>query len=190
MSTLNKINSEPVLLGHSLGGALALELVLQRALKPAALVLSSPALKPNMSHWQQVQLKAMRLLAPNVVIDKNSDPNALTTDPIEVQAHRDDPLNHSKVSARLIHWLVTSGAKSLSLADTLTTPTLLLVAGADRVVDPTASLQFSAIAGEHVTLKVYDGYRHEIFNETEQRRQRAFADVAGWLDNFKLDNRR
>lgn len=59
-----ELGRRPVLFGHSMGGALAAELVVVRRLPVAALVLSSPALDPGLNRLQRLMLAAMLRLAP------------------------------------------------------------------------------------------------------------------------------
>ena len=59
-------------------------------------------------------------------------------------------------------------------------PLLVLAAGADRIADATAARAFiDASRSTDKKLVVYDGFRHEIFNERE--RERPIAEAVGWL---------
>jgi alpha-beta hydrolase superfamily lysophospholipase len=67
-----------------------------------------------------------------------------------------------------------------SRASTLAIPTLLLVAGDDRLVDAPASDAFYARLAPGIgTMHRYQDFYHEIFNET--RAQRVFDDLRDWL---------
>ena len=64
-----------------------------------------------------------------------------------------------------------------------TVPTLLLVAGADALVDPRGAREFSAALPAGVgTLHWYDGLYHELFNEREPDRSGVLADLDAWLE--------
>jgi alpha-beta hydrolase superfamily lysophospholipase len=55
-----------------------------------------------------------------------------------------------------------------------------MYAGADTIADPAASRElFAAASSADETLRCYEGYYHELFNEVG--RARVFADLAAWL---------
>ena len=61
-------------------------------------------------------------------------------------------------------------------------PTLLQVAGADRLVNPEGSREFSRAAPDGLlTLHWYEGLFHEIYNEREADRRLVLADLERWL---------
>jgi alpha-beta hydrolase superfamily lysophospholipase len=57
--------------------------------------------------------------------------------------------------------------------------------GDDRLCSVQASREFAAQAGEHCTLKIWDGFYHEIHNEPDQGQ--VFGYLLEWL-NGKLGN--
>jgi alpha-beta hydrolase superfamily lysophospholipase len=65
------------------------------------------------------------------------------------------------------------------MAGQLAVPTLLLVAGRDRIVSTEAALAFAQAAGSAVEVRRYQDLYHEIFLEPE--RERVLSDVANWL---------
>jgi alpha-beta hydrolase superfamily lysophospholipase len=68
-----------------------------------------------------------------------------------------------------------------SVAGRITIPALIMHGGDDRLVLPYASRKlYEAIASTDKTLKIYEGLRHEIFNEVE--RDKVLSDVVEWLN--------
>ena len=62
-----------------------------------------------------------------------------------------------------------------------TVPTLLMYAGADKLVDPRGSRAFAAAApAQVVTAHCFEGLFHEIFNELDARP--VFELLRQWLD--------
>ena len=176
-----------LLLGHSLGGALAANLVLRGVIHPDALILSAPAFEPNLSTWQQAQLSLMYHLAKDLTITARLSGPLLTHDEQVREAWHADPLINRTVSARLIKWLVSTGAQALELAPGLSIPTLLLVPLADVIVKPAGSHEFTQRApAEKVTLHAYEGLYHELLNETPEDRLRVFAHLDEWLAELVL----
>ena len=177
-----ELGRPPVLLGHSMGGALAAELVVLRRLRVAGLVLSSPGLDPGLNRLQRILVAVMLRIAPGRTLGNGLDPRRISHDPAVVEAYLADPLVHDRISARLVSWLVDSGRRSIAAADTLAVDTLMLVAGDDTLVAPAGSRRFAerAPAGK-VTLHWYEGLWHEVFNECAADRARVLEDLDAWL---------
>jgi alpha-beta hydrolase superfamily lysophospholipase len=166
-----------VLLGHSMGGAVAARFVAEGlAPQPAAwsrpvdrLVLSSPALLTRLTRWQQLQLAVAGRLFPDLALPNGIDPDGLSHDAETVRAYRDDPLVHVRISARLARFIIDAGEAARAAAPRWRTPTLLMWGGADPIVPPEGSRAFAAAApAGRVSAFEFDGMRHEIFNETER----------------------
>jgi alpha-beta hydrolase superfamily lysophospholipase len=182
------LGSAPLLFGHSLGGALAAELVVHRKVPVRGLILSSPALATGMTPGQRALAAVLGALAPSLAVGNGLEPSQLSHDPEVVRAYLEDPLVHDRISARLVRWLVRAGERARALAHTLEVPTLLLVAGSDRLVDPVGSRTFfEKTPGGRAQLKWYADMRHEILNETADRQARVLDDLEDWLK--RLDAR-
>jgi lysophospholipase len=73
-------------------------------------------------------------------------------------------------------------AQAQADAARLEVPTLLLVGGADQVVDPAGSRRFFEASPKDLCEMVwFDTAYHEIFNEAEPLRSEVFAALTGWL---------
>ncbi len=172
----------PLLLGHSLGGLVALACALDRPALVSGLVLSSPALAPGLSRWQKLLLAVMSRLAPDVAVSNGLDPSKLSHDEETVRAYVADTLVHDRISARLGRFIVDGARAALARAPRLSVPTLLLYAGDDRLVDPAGSREFARGAPPALLhAREYPGAWHEIFNETPERRSAVLADLEDWL---------
>ena len=181
-----------VLLGHSMGGLVAARFVVG-ALVPAAagsrpvdaLVLSSPALDAGMNAMQKAMLAVLGSIAPNLSVGNGLSPRWLSHDAAVVAAYEADPLVHDRIAPRLARFIVDGGQAVLALAPRWTVPTLLLYAGADRLVAPAGSAAFAAAAPKGVvTVRVFAPLFHEIFNEPEQAE--VLSVLGGWLDTLPL----
>ena len=172
------------LLGHSLGGLIAAAYVEDRPADGlAGLILSSPFLRLGMP-VPPLKLSAARLLslvAPAVNIGNTLDPADLSHDHEVVRAYGTDPLNHHVATARWAAEVVAAQSAALSAAGRIRLPLLLLYADADAVADPQAGRElFERAASPDKTVHCYEGYYHELFNETG--RDAVFADLAAWLE--------
>jgi alpha-beta hydrolase superfamily lysophospholipase len=170
-----------VLLGHSMGGLIALDLAVRQTIPLEGLVLSAPAACPREVSKVTLALgRALSRFAPNTGVLR-LPLNRISRDPRVVDAYNNDPLVYrTPIRARL-------GAEMLDAMDrvdaglpALRVPLLVMQGTADGLVDPGCGPHVYDRAGSaDKTLKMYDGLWHEIFNEPE--REHVLADLTGWL---------
>lgn len=174
-----------VLLGDSMGGLIAARFVAGSAPAPwhrevDGVVLASPALDPGMNVGQKLLLALLSPLAPDLAVASGLAPQLISRDASVVAAYRDDPLVHDRVSARLVRFIVDAGVYVRERASSWTVPTLLMWAGADRIVSPAGSRAFARAAPKSVVQShEFPALFHEIFNEPEQ--DEVYALLGRWL---------
>jgi acylglycerol lipase len=171
----------PFLLGHSLGGAVALTYAVQHGDEVAGLAVSGPAVAtdavPAALKALTAVLSAVAPLLPGFKIEDE----AISRDPEVVRAYQQDPLNHDgKLPARTLAEIMRSMDAMAERVEGLRTPLLLLHGSEDRLCPPEGSRMVHAHAGSSdKTLKIYDGLYHEIFNEPE--RDEVVGDLLAWI---------
>ncbi len=161
-----------ILLGHSLGGLIALLWAMGNPQKVRMLILSAPFLGLS-SSWLLGPLNRLVLLfSPRFTYLNPVRSRSLSHDPLEVAAHRKDPLILRHISARLVGELLarmTLLRKQPILS--VSFPVHMFVAGEERVVDPEASrLFFERLVAPYKERAILEGFFHEIFHEKEQKR--------------------
>jgi alpha-beta hydrolase superfamily lysophospholipase len=171
-----------VLLGHSMGGVIALDHALAHPKALHALVLSSPALRTAEPPWWKLALaNVARVTSPASGFPNGLDTEGLSRDPEVVRAYRGDPLVHSSISPRTYFAFREAAQRCQREIRSLQVPTLLLQGMADRIVDPKGALAAAGTAPHgmlrFVTLR--DAY-HESLNDTG--REAVLRDLAAWLD--------
>lgn len=172
-------------LGHSNGGQLALRAALDPRAGPriAGLMLSNPSLRLAV-RVPGYKLRLARFLlrhAPGVTLSAKLVPEMLTRDPAMQRTRRDDRLTHGRISPSLYFGMVEGGALIARRAAEIVNPVLMVLGGADPIIDPVGSREvFDLLGSPDKTLLVYPGMRHEPFNELG--REQVFADLAAWLD--------
>lgn len=170
----------PILLGHSMGGGLAARFAVERRAPLSALILSSPALGLRLGGGQRLLLKLMRALAPGLALPNGLPPRFLSHDAAVVRAYVDDALVHDRISARLLSAMLDAIDMAQQGAAALDLPTLLLVSGNDKLVDPAGSEAFfRQLPAAASALHVYPRLYHELFNEIGAAQ--VFADLDHWL---------
>ncbi len=172
-----------IVLGHSMGGLVAARFVALQLRKVEALVLSSPALDAGLSGVQKLLLAVLPRVAPDLRVGNGLDANYLSHDPAVVARYKADPLVHDRISTRLARFIAESGPAVIAAAPRWSLPTLLLYAGADKLVNPAGSRAFAAAAPKAVVAAYcFEPLYHEIFNEAAPDNQQVFAQLRSWLD--------
>jgi alpha-beta hydrolase superfamily lysophospholipase len=181
-TTRNRTPELPLILfGHSLGGLVAAGFVARGIVPVDGLVLSSPALAPRLNAVQKLLLAIVPRVAPNLTVSNGLDPQFLSHDPAVVQAYRNDPLVHDRISGRLARFITEEAEVVRSCAPRWLVPTLLMWGGGDRIVDPKGSEAFATAAPRDVlTAQCFDGFYHEILNEP--RVKPVLTRLQQWLD--------
>lgn len=176
-----------ILLGHSMGGLVASRFVALKLRAVEGLVLSSPALHVNISPVQNALLALGLRFAPDLGVGNGLDVQYLSHDPEVVRRYQADRNVHHRISPRLAQFIATAGPETVLAAASWDTPTLLMYAGTDRLVDPAGSRAFAAAAQNSSTVKpgtvtsrCFDNLYHEIFNELNSAP--VFATLKSWLD--------
>jgi len=170
------------LVGHSLGGAIAASYALDdKRAKPARLVLAAPYLKLKMKVPAQKRMAAnvVAKIAPTFTVFNGLVGKEISRNPAAVAGFDVDPLIFHTASVGWFMATLRAQAHLRTHAQDLEVPTLMLLAGDDRIVANEASLTFAKNAGDTVTVKAYDGLFHEIFLEPEAAT--VIEDIGTWL---------
>ena len=170
------------LLGHSNGGLVALRTVLDRDLGLSGLIVSNPSLRlsARVPRWKRLLGEVLLRVAPSITLRTGLNNEQLTHDPAVMAEIAADVLRHSRISPPLFFGMTAAGPLVLGRGAEIRVPTLMILGGADPIIDPgTGRLFFEALGSEDKTLKVYPGMRHEPLNEVG--REAVIADLVGWL---------
>lgn len=154
-----------VLLGHSMGGLISTACVLEREPRPDLFVLSGPAIVPILEPGGRV-----------------IDATRLSRDPEQQRAYLDDPLIlRDRVKEELFVHLAQGIGLLVGRAHEISMPVLLIHGAEDRLCSAEGAEMYVRASGSpDVTVNLYEGGRHEMFNETN--RDEVFADLWAWLD--------
>ncbi|RKX39540.1 MAG: alpha/beta hydrolase [Verrucomicrobia bacterium] len=174
----------PVFLyGHSLGGNLVIHYALRRLPKLAGVIATSPLFRPAVKppRWKMALLRSMVGLRPSLSISSGLETAALSRDSEVLQAYREDPLTHDRISARLAIDMLRNGEWNMAHATDLPCPLLLMHGNADRITSAKASREFALRADAACTLKIWDGFFHELHNDPENKKVLTY--LLDWLDH-------
>lgn len=166
-----------VLMGHSMGGNLALGYALSDRVEPDLLILSTPAVDAKAA-WQKVVAPVMARIAPRVSISTPVNVEELSRDPAVGEAYLADPLVILKATPKFGDEFLKSMKELQGSLQELDIPTLVTHGGSDKLVPP----QVSAPLGELDVCerRLYPGLRHEVLNEPEG--PEVVREMIDWID--------
>jgi len=170
------------MLGHSLGGLIALTYAEKHGNELAGLVVTSPliGLRMKVSPAKAFIGKLLSGITPTFSMKTGLDASLLSRDREVVRKYVEDPLVHDVASARFYTELLRAQDETILRADKLTAPCLIMQASADGIVDASATaIFFKRVASSDKTLKVYEGFYHEILNEPGK--ESVLQDIDAWL---------
>ena len=171
------------IVGHSMGGAIATAYAVEHQDEFDGLILSGAGLKMSNGSLRMLVpiVRILSMLLPKMGITF-IDVSTISRDEDVVEAYVNDPLVYwGKIRARLGSELAMVMQKLPQQMPEIVLPILIMHGTADRLVDPEGSrLLYEKISSEDKTLKLYDGFYHEIFNEPG--REQVSKDMEGWLN--------
>lgn len=182
--TKQRLNDVPMFLyGHSMGGNLTLNYVIRR--KPTilrGLVVTGPWIrlafepKPIMITMGKI----MRSILPTFTQDSGLNADHISRDKEVVEAYKDDPLVHSKITASAGMSMTDSAAFLNTYSGAMPIPTFILHGTDDKLIAQAASEEFAQRV-TNVDYKKWVGLYHEIHNDPEKLV--VLNDVLVWLDS-------
>lgn len=168
--------------GHSVGGTVATAYAVHHQDEFDGLILSGATLKvgAGVSPGLIIVARVLSLLLPEMGL-YIIDASAISRDQAVVAAYVNDPLVYrGKIRARLGAELIRVMRILPPQMPGISLPILIMHGTADRLSDPDGSqMLYERVGSRDKTLKLYDGFYHEIFNEPG--RELVFADMAAWL---------
>jgi acylglycerol lipase len=170
-------------LGHSMGGLIATLWAMRHPEGLAGLIISSAAyaVKIEASPVKLALGRFFSRYAPSLSMSNGIDPNNISRDKDVVRRYIEDPLVHDKVSARWYTSFMQAMEDCNERASELNVPILIMQSGNDRLVDPEGAPRFhSKVGSGDKTLKIWDGFFHEMFNELEK--EKVYKYTLEWLE--------
>jgi len=169
------------MLGHSLGGLVAIRYALAHQRRLRALVLSGPLAALDAPAPALAAARGIARVAPRLGLTA-LDARLVSRDPAVVAAYRTDPLvHHGRIPALTVAEMARAVAALPRTVGAITVPTLLVYGTADGLCPPSGAVMLAErIGSPDLTVRGYEGLHHEVLNEPE--RETVMADVLAWLD--------
>jgi acylglycerol lipase len=170
------------MVGHSLGGTISTAYVIEHQHELAGLLLSGASLILG-SGMPSALIPLARICS--VLIPRMGifvlDATAISRDKAVVDAYVNDPLVYrGKVTCRFAAEMLKMLRRLPTQMPEINLPILVMHGTDDRLGDPEGSrLLYERASSKDKTLKLYQGFYHEIFNEPEH--EQVLSDMEGWL---------
>ncbi len=159
------------ILGHSLGGLITTNYLLQNQTQFAGCILSGPAIITTEQPSRLLLLinKVLATVAPKTGM-LQIDGNGISRDPDVVQDYIDDPLVfNGKISSRFIAEMFSAMTNVRNKAAEISIPLLIMHGEDDKLTSTEGSKElYKRAASKDKTLRLYPDLYHEIFNEPEK----------------------
>lgn len=175
--------------GHSLGGGIVLDHLIRYKPAVRGAIITSPWLKLAFEPAKsKISLAAfMNRIAPGLVQSSGLDTVYLSHDQTTVDAYRNDPLVHDKISIGLFIGAMKSAEYSLTHASKLKIPTLIIHGSDDMICSPEGSREFCSKTSK-AELKIWPGGYHELHNESFKHE--VFDYIMSWIrEHSKISTR-
>lgn len=175
----------PVFLyGHSLGGNLVLNYVMQKPLTLSGLIISSPwfELSRELHPWLLRLVHLGGILLPGIRVWNRIRTEDLSRDLRIVHSYRTDPLVHDKISLRFFSQCYKAGLKASMSSYKINSPMLIMHGSEDNVTSGTASGKFTFNASQKTRFIEWKGSYHELHNDLD--RDKVFDAMISWLDHY------
>ena len=182
-----EVNQDLFIIAQSMGGTIALDYILREPLQLKGLILLAPALGLGVTSWKLLAGKILSGVLPRFSLATGIDFSAASRDPVAVAACREDPLRHSRGTARLATELLNTIEWIEAHIPEIKVPLLILHGGADRVTLPQSSRTFF----ERLTLadkerQEYAGGYHELHSDINY--QEVLEDMEDWIQRHLLSS--
>ncbi len=176
------VGDQLFVVGHSHGALVAAIWGLTRGRHVAGFVFSSPffGLAERPPLLKLLAAKTVGRLVPWLPVEASFGVADLTSDEELQRWTERDPLYGRKTTPAWFEAVTRAQRELLRRARDFQAPLLVLAAGADRIADAGTARSFVDAAGsEDKRLVVYEGFRHELFNEV--RRAQPIGEAVAWL---------
>ena len=184
---LIEVRGKPVvLLAHSMGGLIqTCALTEKKQYKVDGQILSSPmfGVAVDVPEWKDKGAGFINSILPKVTLGNEIRNDQLTRDLDIMREYEQDTYRHNRISAGVYLGFKREFKRVLGKAADITLPTLMHISDNDPVVSSESALKFfDALASENKTLKIFEGGKHELYNDTV--RVDAFKAVSEFLKQF------
>jgi alpha-beta hydrolase superfamily lysophospholipase len=186
-------DSPTAVLGHSMGGMMVMRALANRTIRPDAAVLVAPMIglrAPLGARFGGFVARVMcRSGDPARAAWRSNERPGTVSSRQTLLTHDDARYDDERLKRGPPSWAWLSqafdGARALAVdprVEAVATPVLMIVAEADRLVDPRAALRLAARLPDAQVVRFGRESAHEVLREADGVRRRAYAAIDAFLD--------
>lgn len=170
------------LIGHSMGGLIATQFLLEYQDRFRGAILSGPAIQSPQEPpaWQIAVIKSVAQIFPKAKM-LALDATGISKDPEVVEKYMNDPLiSQEKLSARFLVAMTGAMNEVKARCNEITLPLLLMHGSLDPMTSPEGTdFLYQNSKSSDKEKHIWDGLLHEIFNEPEK--DKVLTLMVDWL---------
>lgn len=165
------VKNKPIfILGHSMGGLIQVcALTQNKYTQFKAQILSAPLMGLNIPipAWKESAAGLINQFIPKLTLSNEIKYEYLTREIEIIKEYEKDTYRHGKISPAVFLGMNRESQNMLAHAQEITLPTFLTMSDHDPIVSTKAALNFFEELGtQDKKLKIMDGAKHELFNDT------------------------
>lgn len=178
-----EFNNLPLFLyGHSMGGNLVTNFVINNTTDINGIILTSPWFELS-NLPPQIKLSGALFLSkimPWVIAKTNLKPEYISRELREVHLYKNDELIHNKLSLGLFRHVYEKGIVAKRSIYKINSPLLIMHGSDDQITSCQASRDFIMNASEKTTYIEWEGCYHELHNDID--REKVFYRLMEWIN--------
>lgn len=172
------------MIGHSLGGLIAVRYLEEYETTLSGAVITAPWLGTAVAvpRWQVLMANVLDRILPAFPFPFHLDAATLSHDRERVDDYSGDAEIHNTITPRMFTEISTAIHMALQRGDRIDIPVHFILAGDDQIVDTSRSLAFvRSLPAPSITVEVLDGLYHEVLQEVDRRR--IMATIRSWIED-------
>jgi alpha-beta hydrolase superfamily lysophospholipase len=161
------------LIGHSMGGLISAEFLVNYDTELAGVIFSAPSIQApkKTSIWLVMAGKLLSKFLPKVKLIKLTSSSVSSDQKVVNQYFDDELVYNGKTTARLAYEIFISMEMLVKNLYKINLPIIIFQGSQDKLVHPDgAQLLFESVQSSDKTLKIYSEMYHEVFNEPDHEK--------------------
>lgn len=178
------------LLGHSLGGQIALNFVVKYRMGLRGVLVSSPnlQLKMKIPAWKRWFVEKGHQALPKLKMGSEIKPEELSHDMFVVEGYKADPRVIRRYSLQSAWEILHNLDMVMAMAPRIHVPVFFAHAGDDSITDPEGTRQFyRRVPVQRKRMRIYSGFYHELVHEVGK--EQVFEDMNKFMEDLLLEDR-
>ena len=172
-----------ILLGHGLGGNIAIYYLSTHITNISSLIVTSPwlVLEHRFSKSRLFFGNIIRHILPTCMLETRFTAEDKRRSQDAIKKYNNDPLMHDKVSIRLFYEIIFAGQRSSRSIYKINMPVLVMHGNNDKIASCKASRNFVLNASKKTIFKEWSDYYHDML--ADEGSDEVFKFITDWLNS-------